>query len=187
MALQFVPPPPAVQSTYEESVLDFMGPHDPEVTQYHLPVGTLGLTELRNGATLDQVLDSGCRIVAVWPDGSSTSCEMTNPSLYGLARFRNFATGDLVATICARIAEAQGLDAAQARDYELHFLGVPGIYFEALHLVCQGPGSDLILPVASSHAELPTSAVLAAEDFLTAARAIASAREALSARSGLSS
>lgn len=187
MAMQLVPAPPDVQNTYEDALLDFMGPHDPEVRVFHLPVGTLGLEDLQGGAILDHVLASGCRIIAWWPDDSRTSCEMTNPTVYGQATFRNIVTGDSVNTLWARIEEADRLDAVKAADYELHFLSVPGIYFEGLHLVHQGQGPDLILPVASSYPELPTDAVLEADAFFAAARVIASDRGALRAGSDLSS
>jgi hypothetical protein len=186
MALQLVPASPEVQNTYQEALLDFMGPHDAEVSLVHLPVGTLGQEDLQSGAMLDQVLASGCRILSLWPDGSLTSCEMTNPTLYGRAKFRNIVTGDPVSTPWARIEEAQSLEAVKTGDYELHFLSVPGIYFEALHLVSQGQGTDLILPVASSYSELSMDAVLKADAFLTAARAIASDRGALRYSSDLS-
>jgi len=187
MPLRLVPPPPEVWDTYEKSLPDFMGPHPPEVDLYHLPVATLGLQDLQRGATLADVLPSGCRLIARWPDGSLTSCEMTNPTLYGLARFRNFVTGEPVAIPCARIAEAQHLDVMQTADYELRFLGIPSIYFEGLHLVHLGQGTDLILPVASIYPELPTDAVLQAAAFLDAARAIANARSAMSGDGDLSS
>ena len=51
MALQLVPASPEVQNTYHEALLDFMGPHDPEVSLVHLPVGTLGQEDLQSGAT----------------------------------------------------------------------------------------------------------------------------------------
>jgi hypothetical protein len=110
------------------------------ISVFHLPVGTLGLEDLQSGALLDHVLASGCRIIAWWPDDSRASCEMTNPTVYGRATFRNIVTGDSVNTLWARIEEAQSLEAVKAADYELHFLSVPGIYIEALHLV-QGAGT----------------------------------------------
>jgi serine/threonine protein kinase len=157
------------------------------ISVFHLPVGTLGLEDLQSGALLDHVLASGCRIIAWWPDDSRASCEMTNPTVYGRATFRNIVTGDSVNTLWARIEEAQSLEAVKAADYDLHFLSVPGIYIEALHLVHQGQGPDLILPVASSYPELPTDAVLEAGAFLAAACAIASDRGAMRASSNLSS
>jgi hypothetical protein len=207
MALQFVLPPPAVLSTYRESLVDFLpalagfldsGIQDGEtllgkaeslgwnlkVQFYHLPVGTLGLEELAKGATLKDVVLSGWRFYASWPDGSVNSCEMTEPTIDGQAVFRNYAKGDPVASSFARIEEAQGLDAVKAADFELHFLGVPGIHLEALHLV--SPNGDLVLPVLSFDSQLPTNAVLDAATFIAAAQAIASARLALALPSPLS-
>jgi hypothetical protein len=187
MAVQFVSPPPAVLSSYQQSLVDFLGPHDPEILLYHLPVGTLGLAELANGATLADIVPTGWRMFASWPDGTWTSCEMTNPTLYAQAEFRNFVQGDFAALAFARIIAAQALEALQSVDYQLQFLSVPGIYLEALHLVCQGQGIDLILPVLSFDPQLGTGAVFNASDFLATARAIATARVALTSSSPLSS
>jgi len=187
MPLQFVSAPSSVFSTYQHSMLDFMGPHPPPVQVYHLPVGTLGLAELAAGATLDHVVPTGCRILASWPDGTLTSCEMTNPTLYGNAEFRNFTTGDFVGAAFARIAQAQGLDAMQSQDYELHFLSVPGIYLEALHLVCKGEDGDLVLPLISIDPQLGFDAVCDEATFLAIARASAAARVRMTSTDPLSS
>jgi hypothetical protein len=40
MALLFVEPAPNVFDTFQQSLLDFMGPHAPETQVYHLLVGT---------------------------------------------------------------------------------------------------------------------------------------------------
>jgi hypothetical protein len=207
MALQFVLPPPAVLSTYQQSLVDLIpalavfldrGIQEAEtllgkaesqgwnlnVHFYHLPVGTLGLEELAKGATLQDVVLSGWRFYASWPDGSMDSCEMTEPTIDVPAVFRNHAKGDPVTTSFARIQEAQGLAAVQAGDFELHFLGVPGIHLEALHLV--SPAGDLVLPVLSFDSQLATNAVLDATTFIATAQAIASARLALALPSPLS-
>jgi len=187
MPLQFVPPPPPVFGTYRQSLLDFLGPQRPEVQVYHLPVGTLGLAELAAGATLEDVVPSGCRILAAWPDGTWTSCEMTNPTVYKAAEFRNFTTGDFAGAAFARIAQAQGLDTVQNEDYDLHFLSVPGIYLEALHLVCKGKGSDFVLPLVSIDPQLGLDAVCDEATFLGIARASAASRVAMASKDPLSS
>ena len=187
MALQFVSPSAEIGSRYQQSLLDFFGPRDREVTLFHLPVGTLGLADLQRGATLDQVVDSGCRFLAQWPDGTWTSCEMTNPGLYGQAELRNFESGGQVALAFARISAAQQLDAVQTGDFELHLLSIPGIFFEGLHLVSKNQGIDLVLPVVSPHDEIPAGAVLDAATFLAAARSIAKVRVAYAAVDDLSS
>jgi hypothetical protein len=187
MPLLFVPPPPPVYSTYQQSLLDFMGPQAPALQLYHLPVGTLGLSELAAGATLDDVVSTGCRILASWPDGTWASSEMTNPTLYGNAEFRNFTTGELVEAAFARIAQAQGLDAMQSEDYELHLLSVPGIYLEALHLVSTGKGSDLVMPLVSIDPQLGLDAVCDEATFLAIARAGAAARVQMTSTDPLSS
>jgi hypothetical protein len=187
MPLIFVPPPPPVYSTYEQSLLDFMGPHPPAAQVYHLPVGTLGLAELAAGAKLADVVPTGCRILASWPDATWTSCEMTNPTLYGNAKFRNFTTGGLAGVAFARIGQAQALDAVRSEDYELHFLSVPGIYLEALHLVCKGKGGDLVLPLVSIDPQLGLDAVCDEATFLAIARASAAARVRMTSTDPLSS
>jgi hypothetical protein len=187
MALHFVPPQPAVLSTYQQSLLDFVGPHAPEIQTYHLPVGTLGLAELAAGATLSDVVFAGCRFLASWPDAKWTSCEMTDPDLYGNAKFRNFTEGEFPSLAFARIAQAQGLYALQNEDYELHFLSVPGIYLEALHLVCEGKGSDLVLPLVSIDPQLGIDAVCDEATFLDIARASAAARVRMTSTDPLSS
>jgi hypothetical protein len=179
MPLQFVSPSPAVLHTYQQSLLDVLGRGDPEAKLYHLPVGTLDLEAMKDGATLQDVQSSGCRFYAAWSDGAATSCEMTDPTFYGNAEFRNFVQGEPVQAAFARIAEAQTLAPVQAEDFELHFLSIPGIYLEALHLVCQGQGSDLVLPLLSAYAQLATDAVMDAATFIAQARAIAIARLAL--------
>jgi hypothetical protein len=187
MPLQFVPPPAKVWSTYQESLLDLLGPRDPEAKLYHLPVGTLDLEALAKGATLQDVVFSGCRFYAAWPDGSVTSCEMTDPALYGQAQFRNFVQGDSVLTTFARIAEAVDLPAVQPANLELHLLSIPGLQLEALHLVGDGADTNLVMPVLSWYSQLPTDVVLDAATFLAQARAIAAERLALPASSNLSS
>jgi hypothetical protein len=187
MPLQFVRPPADVWSTYQKSLLDFLGPRDPEVKLYHLPVGTLDLAALANGATLQDVVPSGCRFFAAWPDGTVTSCEMTDSTTYAQAQFRNFVQGDSVLTAFARIAEALDLPAVQPADLELHLLSIPGIQLEALHLVGNGPDTNLVMPLLSEDAQLATDLVLDAATFLARARAIAAARLALPVSSGLSS
>jgi hypothetical protein len=178
MALHFVSPPPEILSSYQESLTDFMGPHDPEVKLYHLPVGRLGLPELAKGATLSDVVRSGCRFLAAWPDRRVTSCEMTNPTLYAQGVFRNFVEGDAAVLAFESIQKAQALDAVQAADFELHYLNIAGIQFEGLHLVSLGGGNDLILPVVSGTPQLDTD-VLDAGAFFALARPVAAARLAL--------
>jgi hypothetical protein len=187
MALQFVPPPAEVLSTYQTSLLDFLGPHDPPAMLHHLPVGALDLTALANGATLQDVVPSGCRFLAAWSDGKVTSCEMTNSTLYGQAQFRNFVQDDSVRTAITRIGEAADLPAVQQADLKLHFLSIPGIHLEALHLAGDGPDSDLVMPIVSADTQLATDLVLDAATFLAQARAIAAARLALPVSSSLSS
>jgi hypothetical protein len=176
MPLQLIEPLPQVYSTYQRSLLDFLGPHPPEVQVYHLPVGSLGLAELAAGATLADIVSSGCRFLASWPDGTCTSCEMTDPTIYGNAEFRNFTTDHFAVSAIARIAEARDLKKVQSGHYELHFLSIPGIYLEALHLLSTEKGSDLVLPVVSPDPEFSADAVSDAAKFLAIARARAAAR-----------
>ena len=110
MALHFVSPPPEILSSYQQSLTDFMGPHDAEAKLYHLPVGRLGLPELAKGATLSNVVRSGCRFLAAWPNDRVTSCEMTNPTLYAQGVFRNFVEGDAAVFAFESIQNAQALD-----------------------------------------------------------------------------
>ena len=187
MAFNPVAPPPDVLKTYQASLLDFRGPHDPEVLLYHLPVCTLGLTELAKGATLRDVIVSGCRFYARWTDGSATSCEMTDPGLYGQAEFRNFVQGELPWMAFNRIAEAQGLAAVQTQDYSLQFLSIPGIHVEALYLVSLSAAGDLLLPVLSFDPMFAIDAVLDAAAFLAQAGPLAAARIAMPSDSLLSS
>lgn len=187
MPVQLVAPPPAVSHTYQQSLLDLFGWREPEAKLYHLPVGTLDLSALAGGATLRDVQSTGCRFFASWADGTLISCEMTEPSLYGNAEFRNFVRGDAVAVAFTRIAEAQGLSAVQNGDFELRFLSIPGIYLEALHIVCLGDGVDLVLPLVSGYEQFPIDVVLESETFLAQARAIAATRLAHGASSNLSS
>ncbi len=187
MALQLIPPPPAVLGHYEDSLLDFMGPQPPAVETYHLPVGTIGLAELAAGATLHDVIPTGCRIMASWPNGTWTSCEMTDPTLYTDAKFRNFTSGDFANLAIARIVEAQALKAMQQEDYDLHFLSIPSIYFEALHLVSQTPGNDIVLPLVSIDPQLGVDAVCNEASFLAIASAIAAARIKMTSMDPLSS
>jgi hypothetical protein len=185
MPLTFVPPPAEVWQRYQESLVDLVGPHDPEAQFHHVPVGTLDMEDIAEGATLKDARPSGCRIIAAWGnfvpglDGAVTSCELTNPTLYSHAQFRNFMHGDLPALAFRRIIEAGGLAATQTGDYELHFLSIPGIQLQALRLVSQGQVSDLILPVLSGDPRLTTDAVMDASDFMVLARSIASERLAL--------
>ncbi len=181
MALHLIPPPPEVMDTYQESLRDFGMPDATGAALYHLPVGVLGLEDLAEGASLKQAASSGCRFVAQWPNGIWASCEMTDPSLYGQAQFRNLVTGDSARGILQRIEEAQHLPAIGTADYSLQFLTAPGIFFEGLHLVCEGTGNDLVLPTSSMNPELPETAVLSAAEFLTAASALARARLAYGA------
>jgi hypothetical protein len=186
MALQFVAPPPQVYSAYQQSLLDFLGPQPAAVQEYHLPVGALGHVELAAGATLADAVPSGSRFLASWSDGTWTSCEMTNPALDGTAEFRNFIAGDFGQQAFALIAQAQGLEALQSEAYDLHFLSIPGIYLEALHLVRQGlvrqgsvqnqSGGDLVLPLISIDAQFSLGAVFDEAAFLAIARASAAAR-----------
>jgi hypothetical protein len=187
MALQFVSAPELVYANYQESLLDFIGPHAPAAQEYHLPVGALGLAELAAGATLDAVVASGCRMLAMWPDGTWTSCELTDPTLYIKAEFRNITRDSSVGLIFTRIAEAQFLDAVQKADYELHLLSVPGIYLDALHLVSQTRGADIVLPLVSIDPQLGSDTVFDEAAFLTIARACAAARVKLTSNDPLSS
>ncbi len=187
MALTLVEPSPQVLQTYQDSLLDFLGPHPPISKLYHLPVGTLALEELAGGADLKSVAPSGCRILAFWPAASWTSCEMTNPSLYGNALFRNFATGEAVESVFQRIEQAQALDAVQSGSYELHLLSVPGIYVEALHLVNQAAGTDILIALLSFDSQLRPGVTLNEADFLVIARGIATARVNLTSADPFSS
>lgn len=187
MPLDFVQPSPSVLQTYRQSVLDFVGPHPPIAQLFHLPVGALGLTELAGGAKLQDVVAAGCRIVALLPEATWISSEMTNPTLYGNAAFRNFTSGEAVEAVFKRIAEAQALEAVRSDRYELHFLSVPGIYLEALHLVCEGKGSDIILPLVSIDPQLGLDAVLDEAAFLAIARPSAAARASVTSEDPLSS
>ena len=186
MPLRLVPPSPEVLATYAASLDDFFGPHKPEVQLFHLPVATLGLGQLANGSTLKDATPSGCRFVASWPDQDVTSCEMTNPALYGQARFRNIVQGDFVHALFTGILESQGLDAVQTADFELHFLSIPAIHFEGLHLVSNGPANDLVRPVLSWDLDVDPNAVLDADAFLALVRPIAAARLAVASSDPLS-
>ena len=178
MALRFVPPAPQVLSSYQESLTDFLGPHDPEAELFHLPVEMLGLTELARDGTLRDVVNSGCRFVAAWLSGRVTSCEVTDPTLYTKGVFRNFVEGDAAVQVFEAINRARSLDSVQTMDFELRYLTISGIQFEGLRLVCLGSGSDLILSVVSASAELDTG-VVEAESFLALARRAAAVRLAL--------
>ncbi len=186
MALNFVQPSPSVLQHYQQSLLDLVGPHPPVAELYHLPVGTLGLAELAGDATLQDVVATGCRILAFWPDATWSSCEMTNPTLYGNALFRNFTSGDAVKSAFKRIAEAQALGAVRSESYSLHFLSIPGIYLEALHLVCEEKGSDIVLPLISLDPQLGVDAVLNETAFLTIAQPSAAARASVTSEDPLS-
>ena len=185
MPLHIVPPPPVVWEVYQESLLDLLGPHDPEIQFYHVEVGILDAESLVNGATLSDIVPSGCRIIAAWGefvpglDGAVTSCELTEPTLYVQAKFRNFVHGDLPTAAFERINEARDLAPVQAGSFELHFLSIPGIQLQALRLINMGQGSDLIMPVLSGDPRLATDAVLEANDFLALARTIATERLAM--------
>jgi len=170
-----------------ESLDDFFGPHKPELQLFHMPVGALGLEELANGSTLRQANPAGCRFIASWSDRDITSCEMTNPAEYGKARFRNIVQGEPVHPHFLRIQEAQSLPAVQTGDFELHFLSMPGLHIEALHLVSTGPAGDLVLPVLSWDTGIDTNAVLDATAFLAQVRPMAAARLAVASDSSLSS
>lgn len=187
MALTLVEPSHSVLQTYQESLLDFLGPHPAIAQLYHLPVGTLGLADLAGDAALKDVLPSGCRILAYWPEATWISCEMTNPSLYGNALFRNFASGEAVEAAFQRIEQARALEAVRSGDYELHFLSIPGIYFEALHLVCQGEGSNIVLPLLAVDPQLSLDVVLDEAAFVAMARPAAAARIRLTGTDPLTS
>jgi hypothetical protein len=176
MALQDVPPRPDVLAVYQHALDDYFGPYKPQGELFHLPVGALGLEQLAKGATLNDVVPSGCKFFAIAPDGTQVACEMTEAGQYGTPKFRNIVEGDPVRAGIQRIQEAHGLEEAQNTEFELHFLSIPGIYFEGLHLVSQGNASDLVLPVLSLDPSLPTTAVLTAEAFLSKAREIAASR-----------
>lgn len=185
MSLILVAPSAQVLSAYHASLLDFQGPRGTEGELYHLPVGTLGLGELANGATLKDVKPSGCRFLAAWTDGGVTSCEMTQEDLYGNARFRNYVEGDAVMLPLERITQAGELPQAQTADYEVHYLSIPGIQFEGVHLVGQSGAGDLVLPVLSGDERL-WGDVMDAGDFIRVAKGIAGERSGL-ASSALSS
>jgi hypothetical protein len=187
MALEDVPPPPAVLADYQAALDDYFGPYEKSSQLFHLPVGTLSLEQLAKGATLQDVVPSGCKFFAVGPDGTEVACEMTEASQYGQAKFRNVVEGDLVDIALRRIRQSHGLPEAQAAEFELHFLNIPGIYFEGLHLVSKGTASDIVLPVLSDEPALPTTAVLNAEAFLPKVRRIAAARLKIAASDELSS
>jgi len=187
MALHLVPPPSATMSAHHESMADFMDPDPLHVEVFHLPVGTLGLSELAAGATLHDVVPAGCRILTKWPGGSTTLCEMGGPTDYEAVELRNFTSGDFAAKVFARIAAAQALDVVGLEDFELHFLSIPGIYLEALHLVCKGKSGDFVLPLISMDPRLGSDAVCGAAEFLAVARASAEARVAKTSSDPLSS
>jgi len=176
MPVEDVPPPPAVLAVYLAALDDYFGPYEKKGELFHLPVGTLSLEQLSKGATLQDVVPSGCKFFAVGPDGTEVACEMTEAAQYGQTKFRNVVEGDLVHIALRRIRQSHGLPEAQAAEFELHFLNIPGVYFEALHLVSKGSASDLVLPVLSIEPALPTTAVLSAEAFLPKVRRIAAAR-----------
>ena len=185
MPLLLVEPPELVWKTFGASLADLVGPHSPVVQFYHLPVGALGLQQVAGGATLADAASSGCRILCVFsdplPEINSTriSCEMTDPTLYVQAKFRNISYGDLVEKTFERINEARDLPAVRDADFELHLLSIPGIQLQALHLVSKGQASDLVLPVLSEDSRLPIDGVLEGNAFLAAAVTIARERMAL--------
>jgi len=187
MPVEAIAPSPQVLATYQASLDDYFGPHAPEVQLFHLPVGILSLEQLATGATLADVVASGCRFFAAWPNGNVTSCEMTNPTIYGTADFRNIVQGDPARIPFRRILESHGLDETQTASFALHFLSIPGVHFEGVHLVHQGDGSDLVLPVLSWDLDIATDAVLGEDAFLALVRPFAAARAALASADPLSS
>jgi hypothetical protein len=132
---------------------------------------------------------SGCRFLAEWGDAARTltSCEMTDPSLYGNAQFRNYMQGDPLQTLLGRIVEAQGLPEMAAADFELHLLSLPAIQAEGLYLVSQSNSGDLVLPVLSEYPSLAQDAVLEFPTFATIAQKIAAVRQELGTSAPLSS
>jgi len=185
MPLLFVEPSEQVWDTHGEALVDWVGPYDPVDQFYHLPVGALCLQRLVDGATLADAEPSGSRILCVFSNplpglGSTrTSCEMTNPTLFGHAKLRSITHSDLVETTFERIEEARDLPAVQDADFEPRLLSIPGIHLQALHLVSAGQGCDLILPVLSQDSRLPVDDVLEGDAFLAAATEIARERMAL--------
>lgn len=187
MPLQDVPPPPNVLAVYQQAINDYFGPYQPKGELFHLPVGTLALEQLAKGATLNDVVPSGCKFFAIGPDGTQIACEMTEAGQYGQTKFRNVVEGDPVQLAIQRIQESHVLKEVQAAEFELHFLSIPGIYFEGLHLRSKAGAIDIVLPVLSVEPAMPTTDVLSAEAFLAKARDIAAARLKVASPDPLSS
>ena len=167
---------------HQASLADIVGPHHPAIQFFHLPVATLGLQDIGDGATLADVKASGCRIVSIFRaplpviNKAVIACEMTHPTPHEPVLFRSIAHTELVEHILPRLAEAHGMEATQTEDFEVRFLSIPGIHLQALHLVRKGPGGDLILPVLSEDSRFPIHAILKVDAFHAGAKAIARER-----------
>ena len=71
MPVQDVPPLPDVLAVYQHALADYFGPYQPKGELFHLPVGALGLEQLAKGATLKDVVPSGCKFFAIGPESRS--------------------------------------------------------------------------------------------------------------------
>lgn len=195
MPLQMISASKDLLSLYSQALLDVTGSQCDESKVCHIPCGTLFEEDLLAGAGLEAVVVRGCRVLYLgnWAsDGdakspvSITICEIPNATDKMAASLHSFAQGDLAALIYQRINEVQKLAHLKKNAYDLHFLTVPEIQFQALHLVSRCSAEDMVVPVLSGDPRLSIGAVLKASEFLAIARTIATAR-AKRRRSHLSS
>jgi hypothetical protein len=188
MALRIVEAPGEVWTAYEVALTDYLGGAPQESELYYLPVGVLSLKQVARGAAPNDIMRCGSRFYARWPGNVATSSEMTDPGNDAGPEFRNFVEKGAPEVTVTRIDEAKALPDVQANDYELHWLSIPDLHFEALHLARIAPaGDDLLLPVLSFDTQFGVDAVLKAADFFREAQPIAAARLKLASDSPFSS
>ena len=183
MALLFIEPMPRVLESYLLGVQDMTGVKPPGDGAIHVPVFTRSLEAVAQGRGVEADEMAGCRFYASYPPPLGTlASEMTNPSVYGKAKFRSLLDGELAEWGWARIPQIAALPEVQAQDYWLKLLSIPSLFVEAFYLwrKDESPGR-LVVPIDLLTDAPPPVATQPVEAYLAGLRPFANARLAATA------
>lgn len=180
MALLYVEPDPRVLMSFANGLEDLTGSSPPDASAIHVPAWTIKPEAIVNGTGASAEQESGCRFYASYatPPGTVSS-EMTHPSDYARAKFRNLLDGELAEWGWTRIHQIAQMPELAKADYELHLLIIPGLFVEAFYLRALAEGAHHLVVPLDLHAEtLADPVVQDAEAYLAALQPMALARVA---------
>jgi hypothetical protein len=165
----------AISQAFLKGVADFttLGELGP-ATAWH--VFTVGLGDIAGNAGIQNAKPAGWRFLASGASGRVIAGEVPEASPDGTFSMTSLAHGPNVAASLQSAAQLDALDKAQAADYDLLTLRIPGLLVEAFWLKSRSGGADLVVPYVTRNKQLELNRAYSLEEFLGIVRPLAAKR-----------